>query len=204
MFERFDEPARLAVVRAQEEARRVNQSYIGTEHLLLGVMDVGNSIAREALTALGADPKDVRRDVEQIIGRGPEPPSGHIPFSPRCKKVLELSVREASQLGHEFAGTGHILLSLLREGSGVAGRVLSGRGIDLDRLQAQVSQLLADRSAGPSPAARPAADDDQQTGTAGDAGQAEGGEYGRLRADNERLRALLRAHGIDPDTGYAG
>jgi ATP-dependent Clp protease ATP-binding subunit ClpC len=203
MFERFDEPARLAVVRAQEEARRANQTYIGPERLLLGVMDVGNSVAREALAALGVGVEDVRRDVEGIIGRGPEPPSGHIPFTPQSKKVLELSVQEAGQLGHEFVGTGHILLSLLREG-GVAGRVLSGRGIDLDRLRVQVSRLLTDHSAGPSPAARPAADDDQETGTARDAGQADSGEVGRLRAENERLRALLRAHGIDPGTEYAG
>jgi ATP-dependent Clp protease ATP-binding subunit ClpC len=204
MFERFDESARLTVVRAQEEARRANQTYIGTEHLLLGVMDVGNSVARKTLTALGVGVEDVRRDVEGIIGRGPEPPSGHIPFTPQSKKVLELSVQEARQLGHEFVGTGHILLSLLREGSGVAGRVLSGRGIDLGQLRVQVSQLLTDRSAGPSPAARPAADDDLETGTARDAGQTDGGEVGRLRAENERLRALLRAHGIDPGTEYAG
>jgi ATP-dependent Clp protease ATP-binding subunit ClpC len=180
--ERFDESARLAVVRGQEAARRANQSRIGTEFLLLGVMDVGNSVARDALAAMDVSPEDVRRDVGRLTGRGPEPPSAHIPFTPRSKKVLELSKQEAQQLGHEFVGTGHILLSLVREGGGVAARVLSGRGVDLDRLQAQVSRLVTDRSAG-SP---------------------ESGEAGRLHAENERLHALLRAHGIDPGTGSAG
>ncbi len=144
MFERFNTQARQSVVHAQEEAQRLNQHYIGTEHLLLGVLDVDGSVAAEALAALSVSPDDVRRDVEAITGRGEEPPTAHIPFTPRSKQVLDLSVLEAMQLNHSSVGTAHILLGLLREGDGVAGRVLTARGIGLDQLRRHVT-LLARR-----------------------------------------------------------
>ena len=143
MFERFTDRARRVVVLAQEEARLLNHSYIGTEHILLGLIHEGEGVAAKALESLGISLEAVRSQVEEIIGQGGSSPSGHIPFTPRAKKVLELSLREALQLGHNYIGTEHILLGLIREGEGVAAQVLVKLGADLSRVRQQVIQLLS-------------------------------------------------------------
>ena len=145
MFERFTERARRVVVLAQEEARMLDHGYIGTEHLLLGLIREGDGVAARALESLGISLEAVREQVEEIIGRGQQPPPGHIPFTPRAKKVLELALREAQQLGHDYIGTEHLLLGLIREGSGVAAQVLVRLGADLNRTRQQVVQLLHGR-----------------------------------------------------------
>ncbi len=142
MFERFTDRARRVVVLAQEEARLLNHSYIGTEHLLLGLIHEGEGVAAKALESLGISLEAVRREVEELIGPGQSPPTGHIPFTPRAKRVLELSLREALQLGHNYIGTEHILLGLIREGEGVAAQVLQKLGADLGRVRQQVMQIL--------------------------------------------------------------
>ncbi|HET7405672.1 MAG TPA: Clp protease N-terminal domain-containing protein, partial [Mycobacteriales bacterium] len=142
MFERFTDRARRVVVLAQEEARMLNHNYIGTEHILLGLIHEGEGVAAKALESLGISLEGVRQQVEEIIGQGQQAPSGHIPFTPRAKKVLELSLREALQLGHNYIGTEHILLGLIREGEGVAAQVLVKLGADLNRVRQQVIQLL--------------------------------------------------------------
>src|SRR5881394_1758888 len=142
MFERFTDRARRVVVLAQEEARMLNHNYIGTEHILLGLIHEGEGVAAKALESLGISLEAVRQQVEEIIGQGQQAPSGHIPFTPRAKKVLELSLREALQLGHNYIGTEHILLGLIREGDGVAAQVLVKLGADLNRVRQQVIQLL--------------------------------------------------------------
>lgn len=149
MFERFTDRARRVVVLAQEEARLLNHNYIGTEHILLGLIHEGEGVAAKGLEALGISLEGVRAQVEEIIGQGGASPSGHIPFTPRAKKVLELSLREALQLGHNYIGTEHILLGLIREGEGVAAQVLVKLGADLSRVRQQVIQLLSGY-AGPS------------------------------------------------------
>ncbi len=143
MFERFTDRARRVVVLAQEEARLLNHSYIGTEHILLGLIHEGEGVAAKALESLNISLEAVRAQVEEIIGQGGSSPSGHIPFTPRAKKVLELSLREALQLGHNYIGTEHILLGLIREGEGVAAQVLVKLGADLSRVRQQVIQLLS-------------------------------------------------------------
>jgi len=143
MFERFTDRAQRVVVLAQEEARMLNHNYIGTEHILLGLIHEGEGVAAKALESLGISLEGVRQQVEEIIGQGQQAPSGHIPFTPRAKKVLELSLREALQLGHNYIGTEHILLGLIREGEGVAAQVLVKLGADLNRVRQQVIQLLS-------------------------------------------------------------
>ena len=143
MFERFTDRARRVVVLAQEEARMLNHNYIGTEHILLGLIHEGEGVAAKGLEALNISLEGVRAQVEEIIGQGQQAPSGHIPFTPRAKKVLELSLREALQLGHNYIGTEHILLGLIREGEGVAAQVLVKLGADLNRVRQQVIQLLS-------------------------------------------------------------
>ncbi|ACR17116.1 ATP-dependent Clp protease ATP-binding subunit [Corynebacterium kroppenstedtii] len=143
MFERFTDRARRVVVLAQEEARALNHNYIGTEHILLGLIREGEGVAAKALESMGISREAVRSEVEDIIGEGSQPPSGYIPFTPRAKKVLELSLREALQLGHKYIGTEHILLGLIREGEGVAAQVLVKLGADLPRVRQQVIQLLS-------------------------------------------------------------
>ncbi len=143
MFERFTDRARRVVVLAQEEARMLSHNYIGTEHILLGLIHEGEGVAAKALESLGISLEAVRAQVEDIIGQGQQAPSGHIPFTPRAKKVLELSLREALQLGHNYIGTEHILLGLIREGEGVAAQVLVKLGADLNRVRQQVIQLLS-------------------------------------------------------------
>ena len=143
MFERFSDRARRVVVLAQEEARLLDHDYIGTEHILLGLIHEGEGVAAKALESLGIRLDTVRREVEEIIGRGGGQPSGHIPFTPRAKKVLELSLREAMQLGHDYIGTEHILLGLVREGEGMACKVLVKLGADLPKVRAKVLEMVA-------------------------------------------------------------
>jgi len=143
LFERFTDRARRVVVLAQEEARLLNHNYIGTEHILLGLIHEGEGVAAKGLESLGISLEAVRSQVEELIGHGASSPSGHIPFTPRAKKVLELSLREALQLGHNYIGTEHILLGLIREGEGVAAQVLVKLGADLSRVRQQVIQLLS-------------------------------------------------------------
>jgi ATP-dependent Clp protease ATP-binding subunit ClpA len=143
MFERFTKRARRVVVLAQEEARMLSHDYIGTEHLLLGLVHEGTGLAAQALESLGITQQAVRQQVEEIIGRGHQDPrGGHIPFTPQAKKALELSLREALQIGHNYIGTEHILLGLIREGEGPAAQVLVSLGADLDTVRQQVMELL--------------------------------------------------------------
>ena len=143
MFERFTDRARRVVVLAQEEAKLLNHNYIGTEHILLGLIHEGDGVAAKALEQLGISLDAVRAQVQDMIGTGSQQTSGHIPFTPRAKKVLELSLREALQLGHNYIGTEHVLLGLIREGEGVAAQVLVKLGADLNRVRQTVNQLLA-------------------------------------------------------------
>ena len=143
MFERFTDRARRVVVLAQEEARMLNHNYIGTEHILLGLIHEGEGVAAKALESMNISLDAVREQVQEIIGQGQAAPTGHIPFTPRAKKVLELSLREALQLGHNYIGTEHILLGLIREGEGVAAQVLQKLGADLNRVRQTVIQLLS-------------------------------------------------------------
>jgi ATP-dependent Clp protease ATP-binding subunit ClpC len=164
MFERFTERGRRVIVLAHEEARLLDHAWIGTEHLLLGLLRDGDGIAARALTELGVSLHGARQAVEDMIGRGQEAPSGHVPFTPRSKKVLELSLRETLQLGADHIGPEHILLALLREGDGVAAQILVASGADLNRLRQQVIRLLpAAGEADVLPAAGPAAGDDLTT-----------------------------------------
>src|SRR5215831_17779700 len=142
MFERFTDRARRVVVLAQEEARMLNRNYIGTEHILLGLIREGEGVAAKALESLGISLEAVREQVEEIIGQGQQAGPAHIPFTPRAKKVLELSKREALHLGHHYIGTEHILLGVIREGEGPAVQVLINLGGDLDRVRQQVIEVL--------------------------------------------------------------
>ena len=147
MFERFTDRARLVVVRAQEEARALNHSYIGTEHILLGLIHDGKGVGAKALESLGISLDTVRQQVQETTGQGQYAPSGHIPFTPQAKKVLELALSESKALGHHYVGTEHILLGLNREGDGVAAQVLLKLGAELTRVRQQVIQLLQDYQA---------------------------------------------------------
>ncbi len=189
MFERFTDRARRVVVLAQEEARALDHGYIGTEHLLLGLIHEGEGVAAKALTALGINLDAVRDGVKTVIGRGQHPPAGHIPFTPRAKKVLELSLRESTQLGHNYIGTEHILLGLVREGEGVAAQVLVNLGADLSRVRQQVIQLLhGGAGEGASWRAR-------QTARAGMIDDV----VARLETLDQRLAAIERWVGLAPD-----
>jgi ATP-dependent Clp protease ATP-binding subunit ClpA len=144
MFERFTDRARRVVVLAQNEARRLNHNHIGTEHLLLGLIHEGEGVAAASLESLGINLEAVRQQIEGIIGQGRAAPTGALPYTPRAKKVLELSLREALQLGHNHIGTEHLLLGLIREGTGAAAQVLVRLGADLARVREQVIQMLED------------------------------------------------------------
>ena len=143
MFERFTDRARRVVVLAQEEARMLEHNYIGTEHILLGLLHEGEGVAAQALEKLGVPLDDARARVEKIIGRGESAPVSHIPFTPRAKKVLELSLRESQSLGHNYIGTEHLLLGLVREGEGVAAKVLEIMGVELNGVRQAVVGLLS-------------------------------------------------------------
>jgi ATP-dependent Clp protease ATP-binding subunit ClpC len=164
MFQRFTDRARRVVVLAQHEARTLDHDHIGTEHILLGLIDEGQGVATTALTSMGISLEDMRQAVRDTIGRGAQPPeSGHIPFTPQAKKVLELSLRESMQLGHEYIGTEHILLALIREGGGAA-QLLAGAGVDFDRTRQQVIELLYGHREAGLAAAPPPASADELTG----------------------------------------
>jgi ATP-dependent Clp protease ATP-binding subunit ClpC len=142
MFQRFTDRARRVVVQAQKEAGMLGHDYLGTEHLLLGLIHEGNGVAAKALEALGIGSDAVRQRVEEVTVRGEQVPSGHIPFTEQAKDVLKLALQESHDLGHDYIGTEHILLGLIREGDGVAARVLSALGADLDRTREQVIRIL--------------------------------------------------------------
>src|SRR5580700_5463773 len=180
MLQRFTDRARRVVVLAQEEARMLNHSYIGTEHILLALIDEGDGVGAKALELLGISLDAVRQQVEEIIGQGQQAPSGHIPFTKRAKKALELSLRESVQLGHDYIGTEHILLGLLREGDGVAAQMLVKLGADLNRVRQQVIQLLH----GSGKQASPSLPDDA---------------LARIDTLDKRLAAIERWAGIRPD-----
>jgi ATP-dependent Clp protease ATP-binding subunit ClpC len=148
VFEKFTDRARRVVVWAQEEARTLNHDFIGTEHILLGLVREGQGVAAKALESLGISLEAVRQRVEDAVPPGQYSRPGHIPFTPGAKKVLELSLSEAKLLGHRYVGTEHILLGLLREGEGVAAQVLAALGADLDGVRERVIQLLAEYQAG--------------------------------------------------------
>ncbi len=196
MFERFTDRARRVVVLAQEEARLLNHNYIGTEHILLGLIHEGEGVAAKALESLGISLEAVRSQVEEIIGQGGSSPSGHIPFTPRAKKVLELSLREALQLGHNYIGTEHILLGLIREGEGVAAQVLVKLGADLSRVRQQVIQLLSGYS-GPG--------GQEKAGATTGSGSEAGAQSGSLVLDQfgRNLTQLARDKKLDPVIGRA-
>ena len=155
MFERFTDQARRVVVLAQEEARMLGHGYIGTEHILLGLLSEGEGLAAQALRALEITLEAAREQVSEIIGEGTGQPAGHIPFTPRTKKVLELSLREAQRLGDSYIGTEHILLGLAREGEGVGAQILERLGAPKDRVLAQVL-ATAPTAAGEEPRRVPA------------------------------------------------
>jgi len=244
MFQRFTDRARRVVVLAEEEARLLRHNSVGTEHLLLGLLHEGEGVAARALESLGINREAVRQRVEQLIGEGQQAPGGHILFTPRAKKVLELSLREAMALGHNYVGTEHILLAMLREGDSVAAQALTGLGIghaqvrervlgllagereqidpqaqmaDLITAAEQLTQVQQDKEAafdaGEFEAAAALRDREKQLladklrlenqVTAGVAGQAILAENLRLRRELQRLRDLLRQHGIEPDSGSA-
>jgi hypothetical protein len=179
MFERFTDRSRRVVVLAQEEARRLDHNYIGTEHILLGLIREGDGVAAQVLESLGISLDAARQQVEGFVGRGQVAPSGHIPFTPRAKRVLELSLRESLLLGQSYIGTEHILLGLIREGDGVAAQALVTLGADLNQVRQQVIQLLA---------ARPA----EEPGP---------GVTVRLEMVEQRLTAIEQRVGIGSDTG---
>jgi len=145
VFARFTDRARRAVVLAQHEARGLGHGSVGTEHLLLGLLAEGGGVAALALTSLGVSREEARDRVEEIAGRGQGVPAGHLPFTPRLKKVLELSAREAQQLGHTYIGTEHLLLSLLAEDDGIPAQVLAGRGVPDALVRERVVALVTDR-----------------------------------------------------------
>jgi ATP-dependent Clp protease ATP-binding subunit ClpC len=182
MFERFTDRARRVVVLAQEEARMLNHNYIGTEHILLGLIREGEGVAAKSLESLGISLDAVRQQVEEVVGQGQHVPSGHIPFTKRAKKALELSMRESIQLGHSYIGTEHILLGLIREGDGVAAQALVKLGADLNQVRQQVIQLLH----GPGKRANPPLPDDA---------------LARIDALDRRLAAIERWAGMRPDLG---
>ena len=191
MFDRFTDRARRVIVLAQDEARMLNHNYIGTEHLLLGLIHEGEGVAAKALESLGISLEAVRAQVEEIIGQGQQAPMGHIPFTPRAKKVLEFSMREALQLNHPYIGTEHILLGLIREGEGVAAQVLIKLGADLNRVRNQVLQLLSGYQGGgekPSTAGAPEAPPQQGNQTILD-------QFGR------NLTQAARENKLDPVIG---
>jgi ATP-dependent Clp protease ATP-binding subunit ClpC len=196
LFERFTDRARRVVVLAQEEARLLNHNYIGTEHILLGLIHEGEGVAAKALESLGISLEAVRNQVEEIIGQGGSSPSGHIPFTPRAKKVLELSLREALQLGHNYIGTEHILLGLIREGEGVAAQVLVKLGADLSRVRQQVIQLLSGYQGSGGPTG-------EKAGATAGGGTGEGQPTGSLVLDQfgRNLTQLAREKKLDPVIG---
>ena len=196
MFERFTDRARRVVVLAQEEARMLNHNYIGTEHLLLGLIHEGEGIAAKALESMGVTLSAVREQVQDIIGPGQQAPSGHIPFTPRAKKVLELSLREALQLGHNYIGTEHILLGLIRAGEGVASQVLTKLGADPSRVRQTVIDMISGYQGGTGEAGK-------ETAGVGAGGGKDGSPAGSTVLDQfgTNLTAAAREGKLDPVIG---
>ena len=194
MFERFTDRARRIIVLAQEEARMLNHNYIGTEHLLLGLIHEGHGVAAEALESLGISLEAVRQQVEQIIGRGSQAPSGHIPFTPRAKKVTELALLESDALGHGHIDTEHLLLGLIREGNGVAAQVLVRLGGDLNSVRQQVILLLPSQAGTGAISARPRRGKRERNRLVDDA-------LARFGPVDQRLAALEHWTGLAPDLG---
>jgi len=202
MFERFTDRARRVVVLAQEEARLLNHSYIGTEHILLGLIHEGEGVAAKALESLSISLEAVRSQVEEIIGQGGSSPSGHIPFTPRAKKVLELSLREALQLGHNYIGTEHILLGLIREGEGVAAQVLVKLGADLSRVRQQVIQLLSGYQGGSSSGSAPRGESGGQAAGVGGSSKGDDDKNSQILDQFGRnLTQMARDRELDPMIG---
>jgi len=202
MFERFTDRARRVVVLAQEEARLLNHSYIGTEHILLGLIHEGEGVAAKALESLSISLEAVRSQVEEIIGQGGSSPSGHIPFTPRAKKVLELSLREALQLGHNYIGTEHILLGLIREGEGVAAQVLVKLGADLSRVRQQVIQLLSGYQGGGSSGSAPRGESGGQAAGVGGSSKGDDDKNSQILDQFGRnLTQMARDRELDPMIG---
>jgi ATP-dependent Clp protease ATP-binding subunit ClpC len=198
MFERFTDQARRVVALAQEEARMLRHNRIGTEHLLLGLIQVEDGVAAESLESLGVSLAAVRERVEELIGRGRWAPPVNIPYEPRAKKVLDLSLREALALGHHRVGTEHILLGLIRESDGPAALVLTSLGAELSRVRQQVLELLAESE-----------EERQGNGTGGPRGRpADAGDRGllseaiaRFESIDSRLSAVEQRVGTGPDVG---
>jgi ATP-dependent Clp protease ATP-binding subunit ClpA len=226
MFERFTDQSRRAVVLAQDEARSFNHNYIGTEHLLAGLRRENRGVAARTLESAGITMDAVRAEIEKHVGRGELAASGHIPFTSGAKKCLELSLREALNLGHNHIGTGHLLLGLISKDDCVAVQVLVGLGADLGQLRAQVILQIEDdpEDRGGFSPPRPQRAElpnavqtlldtiderlsaiERYLGMAEEGGSAgAGSEADRLQAEVSRLRALLREHDIDPgDPGDA-
>ena len=193
MFERFTDRARRVVVLAQEEARMLNHTYIGTEHILLGLIHEGEGVAAKALESLNVSLGAAREQVQEAIGQGSQAPTGHIPFTPRAKKVLELSLREALQLGHNYIGTDHILLGLIREGEGTAAQVLESLGADPQAVRQEVIQLISGYHSSKEPAGAGGGSRDQKDGTP--SGSAVLDQFGR------NLTAAARENKLDPVIG---
>ena len=189
-FPHFTDRAYHAVTLAEAEALGLRHNYVGTEHLLLGLLGIDDGAAAQVLTRLGVDVTEARTEIEQIIGRGSAPPAGQPPFTPRSKKVLELAHGEAKRLGHNYVGTEHLLLGLVREGSGVAAQVLNRLGAD----RAAIVEALMHMLGSADPARR-----DQRRALLTSELIAVLDENDRLRAEVERLRVLLRQHGVEPD-----
>ncbi|GAT68535.1 ATP-dependent Clp protease ATP-binding protein [Planomonospora sphaerica] len=189
MFERFTDRARRVVVLAQEEARRLSHDHIGTEHVLLGLLGEEDGVAARALQSFGIGLEQVRSDIEKIIGQGSAPPPGHVPFTPRAKKVLELSLREALDLRHTYIGTEHILLGLIREGEGLAAQVLTKRGARLEAVRAHVVAVLDGR--GGDRRGRLVTAEEVLTGL----GPSLGGKLDRIQESLDRIERRLDALG---------
>ena len=198
MLERFTDPARRVVALAQEEARMLNHTRVGTEHILLGLLVEGDGTAAEALESLGLSLQAVRQQVEELTGRGQHPPSGYIPYAPQAKKVLDRARREALQLGHHHIGVEHILLGLTRESQSPAAQVLAQLGADLNRIHYQVIQLLAGAcdgepgTAGAVPLGDPAVAEERRLLTE---------VLGRFDSVDSRLSAVEQRVGTGPDVG---
>jgi ATP-dependent Clp protease ATP-binding subunit ClpC len=194
VFERFTDRARQVVVGAQAEALALNHTYIGTEHILLGLLSADRGTAFELLSLFGVSIEEARQRVEEIIGRGRGvTPASQLPFTPRAKKVLEMSLREALQLGDNYIGTQHILLGLLREGEGIGAQVLFERGLTLAAVRERIGDVATPRQPPPSESEEPRRLREDEVTVEVPAGQ-----FSRLLAEIPRLRDLLRRHGIDP------
>jgi len=204
-FERFTVKARKVVVTAQEQARLLKHNYIGTEHILLGLLDVPDGMAAKVLHQLGYDKETAKVDIAAVVEPGTEELSGHIPFAPSSKKTLELALREAQQLHHNYIGTEHILLALVREGEGVGAKVLAERINPISKIRAAVLASLEgsqDVAAGPWPAGTPATEDTVSTASALAGGAPVGSHHlleAMLRAENSMAARVLRELGVDPD-----